>query len=133
MAYRLDLIKKCAVTKPSVLREQTEKLKPALDLGRSEHLEQARLDSTNDRWKSFGASGCEASRYLIPTKCLHWCAIALVDNSNENYARQRLPIYGFTTTNAKTERLLDAEGMKCTRCAIELVDNSNENYINLAQ
>uniref|UniRef100_A0A914H5R9 Uncharacterized protein n=1 Tax=Globodera rostochiensis TaxID=31243 RepID=A0A914H5R9_GLORO len=32
-----DFIKKCAV-KPSVFREQTEKLKSALVLGRSEHL-----------------------------------------------------------------------------------------------
>uniref|UniRef100_A0A914H0K1 Piwi domain-containing protein n=1 Tax=Globodera rostochiensis TaxID=31243 RepID=A0A914H0K1_GLORO len=98
-ALNQDLIKKCAV-KPSVLREQTEKLKSALDLGRSEHLEraaikfderpmevEARILKTPEM--NFGDQsarpGARPGRYLIPAKCSHWCAIALVDNSNDNY------------------------------------------------
>uniref|UniRef100_A0A183CSX9 Methylmalonyl-CoA carboxyltransferase n=1 Tax=Globodera pallida TaxID=36090 RepID=A0A183CSX9_GLOPA len=41
-----------AQSKPSVLREQTEKLKSAHDLGRSEHLERAAIKFDERRWKS---------------------------------------------------------------------------------
>uniref|UniRef100_A0A183BNY3 PAZ domain-containing protein n=1 Tax=Globodera pallida TaxID=36090 RepID=A0A183BNY3_GLOPA len=98
-ALNQDLIKKCAV-KPSVLREQTEKLKSALDLGRSEHLERAAIKFDDRPMEvesrilrtpemNFGDQsarpGARPGRYLIAAKCLHWCAIALVDNSNDNY------------------------------------------------
>uniref|UniRef100_A0A183BPR4 Piwi domain-containing protein n=1 Tax=Globodera pallida TaxID=36090 RepID=A0A183BPR4_GLOPA len=94
-----DLIKKCAV-KPFVLREQTEKLKFALDFGRNEHLERAAIKFDEQPMEvesrilktpemNFGDQsarpGARPGRYLIAAKCLHWCAIALVDNSNDNY------------------------------------------------